>query len=169
MDRCVYFNQKTSVYLIIYVDDGLVIGRNKRECESIINELSKKFKLKQLSGNSFLGVKIDPFSGISLCQDKYIDEILARFNMADCSGLSTPIVSTAELLQECTSAPTKGPYRAAIGSLQYLACCTRPDIYFAVSFLSRFSHDPEQKHWEAVKRVFRYLKATRHYQIHYNR
>jgi hypothetical protein len=49
------------------------------------------------------------------------------------------------------------PYRGAIGSLMYAAQGTRPDISFAVSFLSQSG----RPHWEAVKRVFRYLKGTK--------
>ena len=48
------------------------------------------------------------------------------------------------------------PYRSAIGSLLYLATCTRPDLAAAVSELSKFSQNPGLAHWEGVKRVLRY-------------
>ena len=49
------------------------------------------------------------------------------------------------------------PYRSAIGSLMYLAVCTRPDIAAAISNLSRFNANPGRAHWEGVQHVFRYL------------
>ena len=52
------------------------------------------------------------------------------------------------------------PYRNLMGSLMYLAVWTRPDLAMAVSILSRFSQNPGVKHWEAAKRVVRYLKGT---------
>jgi hypothetical protein len=52
------------------------------------------------------------------------------------------------------------PYKEAVGALLYLACCTRPDIAAATSVVCRFSADPGQQHWAAVKRIFRYLKGT---------
>jgi len=52
------------------------------------------------------------------------------------------------------------PYREAAGSLMCLALATRPDIAFAVSVVSHFAIRPGMEHWEAVKRVFRYLKGT---------
>ena len=52
------------------------------------------------------------------------------------------------------------PYNSLIGSLQYAAITTRPDISMAVSNLSRFLSEPNSKHWEAGKRVLRYLKGT---------
>ena len=38
--------------------------------------------------------------------------------------------------------------------------CTRPDIAFAVSELSKFSQNPGAAHWEGVKRVLRYVSGT---------
>ncbi len=55
----------------------------------------------------------------------------------------------------------KVPYRAAVGSLMYAAVGTRPDIAFAVGLLAQFLENPGQVHWEAVKRVFRYLSGTK--------
>lgn len=46
------------------------------------------------------------------------------------------------------------PHREAVGSLIYLANCTRPDIAVAVGVLSRFLQNPGRVHWEKVKRVF---------------
>ena len=45
------------------------------------------------------------------------------------------------------------PYLIAVGALMYLANNTRPDIYFAVSLLARFSSSPTRRHWNGVKHV----------------
>ena len=50
------------------------------------------------------------------------------------------------------------PYREALGALQYLSVATRPDITYAVSILARFSANPGITHWNALKRVYTYLK-----------
>jgi hypothetical protein len=68
---------------------------------------------------------------------------------------------------EETARMQRTPYRQAIGSLMYLAVGTRPDIAFAVSMLSRFLNNPGDAHWEAVKRLFRYLKGTKDLQLTY--
>jgi len=52
-------------------------------------------------------------------------------------------------------------YRSVIGSLLYLANNTRPDIMFAVHQAARFSSDPKQSHHLAIKRICRYLHATK--------
>lgn len=51
-------------------------------------------------------------------------------------------------------------YQEAIGSLMYLMLCTRPDIAYSISNLSKFSANPTREHWKAVKKVLRYLKGT---------
>nr|GEX13050.1 splicing factor U2af small subunit B-like [Tanacetum cinerariifolium] len=48
----------------------------------------------------------------------------------------------------------------AVDSLMYAMVCTRPDLAHAVGVVSRFLSNPDKKHWEAVKWIFRYLRAT---------
>lgn len=57
-------------------------------------------------------------------------------------------------------------FRSLIGSLLYLTA-SRPDIMFAVSLLSRFMHCPSEIHFQAAKRILRYVKETVDYGIHY--
>ena len=59
------------------------------------------------------------------------------------------------------------PYLSAVGSLQYLATMTCPDIAYAVSYLGRFNHNPHPAHWTAVKHLLQYLKGTRDYKLVY--
>ena len=55
------------------------------------------------------------------------------------------------------------PYAPAVGSLMYAMVATRPDISHAVGVISRFMHNPDRSHWNAVKHVFRYLASTKDY------
>jgi len=52
------------------------------------------------------------------------------------------------------------PYASAVGSLMYAMLCTRPDICFAVGLVSRYQSNPGPTHWQAVKRIMRYLRGT---------
>jgi len=61
------------------------------------------------------------------------------------------------------------PYLAAVGSLQYLATMTQPDIAYAVSYLACFNHNPHPEHWTAVKHLLCYLKGTSHYKLVYSK
>lgn len=60
------------------------------------------------------------------------------------------------------------PYREAVGSLLYVSQITRPDITFAVNLVSRYFKKPQKVHWNAVKRIFKYLKSTSNYGLLYS-
>jgi hypothetical protein len=53
------------------------------------------------------------------------------------------------------------PYHEAVGSLMYAALGTCPDITFAIHALTRYSSKFGPTHWNAIKRVFSYLKGTK--------
>jgi hypothetical protein len=61
------------------------------------------------------------------------------------------------------------PYQQAIGSLLFAANCTRPDISQAVNHLSKFNNNPGIQHWNAVKRIFRYLQGTKTAKLSFNK
>ena len=48
----------------------------------------------------------------------------------------------------------------AIGSLMYLQRGSRPDIIFVVCRLAQYCTDPKIRHWNALVKVYRYLKGT---------
>ena len=49
------------------------------------------------------------------------------------------------------------PHASAVGSLMYAMVCTRPELAYAVSTISRFMSNPRKQHWETVKWVLQYL------------
>ncbi|XP_019098255.1 PREDICTED: uncharacterized protein LOC109131584 [Camelina sativa] len=99
-------------------------------------------------------------AGLHLTQTKYITDLLRKTLMAEAKPVPTPMVSSQVLTLSSGVPLSDGTqYRATVGSLQYLLL-TRPDIAFAVNRLSQFMHKPTTVHWEAVKRVLRYLVGT---------
>ena len=89
--------------------------------------------------------------------------------MKDCNLVSTPMEQNLKLTSNEGSTfedPTK--YMKLVGSLIYLTT-TRPDINFVVEILSRFMHQPCEGHWNARKRVLKYLKDTQSYGIKYSK
>ncbi|KAG7593974.1 Ribonuclease H-like superfamily [Arabidopsis thaliana x Arabidopsis arenosa] len=150
------------VYILVYVDDIVITGTSLQAITRVTDLLASKFSLKDLGELSyFLGMEATRTSaGLHLTQTKYITDILRKTKMADAKPVSTPMASTERLSRFSGDIlPDGSEYRATVGSLQYL-CLTRPDIVFAVNKLSKFMHQPTTAHWEAVKRVLRYLIGT---------
>jgi len=89
--------------------------------------------------------------------------------MIEAKSLSVPIDlhSINSLINSNNKECSKYPFREAIGSLMFLTQLTRPDIIFAVNFLSRYLSNFSEIHWLAVKRIFRYLIGTADYGISY--
>ncbi|GJR51595.1 hypothetical protein Tco_1402116 [Tanacetum coccineum] len=97
--------------------------------------------------------------GIFISQDKYVAEILKKFDFASVKTASTPIETQKPLIKDEEAADVDVHlYRSMIGSLMYLTA-SRPDIMFAVCACSRFQVTLKTSHLHAVKRIFRYLKG----------
>ncbi|GJZ87471.1 putative ribonuclease H-like domain-containing protein, partial [Tanacetum coccineum] len=96
--------------------------------------------------------------GIFINQDKYVADILKKFNFVIIKTTSTPIETNKVLLKdEETEDVDVHLYRSMIGSLMYLTT-SRPDIMFTVCACARFQVTPKVSHLHIVKRIFRYLK-----------
>ncbi|GKD94976.1 putative reverse transcriptase, RNA-dependent DNA polymerase [Tanacetum coccineum] len=93
------------------------------------------------------------------CQDKYVAEILKKFNYTDVKFASTLVDLEKPLVKDGDADDVDVHlYRSMIGSLMYLTA-SRPDIMFAVCACARFQVTPKTSHLLAIKRIFRYLKG----------
>lgn len=156
-DFCLY--TKEDVWLIVFVDDLIITG-DKNKVQDVVNNLKNKLNAKDLGEiRRFIGMEISRTSEtLSITQKKYINKILQDFGMADCKGVSTPMITGFQV--EKSEEIIDVPYRKLVGSLMYLACTSRPDILYAVSYLSRYLDKPTPVLWTAGKRILRYLKNT---------
>ncbi|GJU34378.1 putative ribonuclease H-like domain-containing protein [Tanacetum coccineum] len=154
--------QKGHILLVqIYVDD-IIFGSTKKElCDEFEKLMKDKFQMSSMGELTFfLGLQVQQKKkGIFISQDKYVHEILRKFNYSDVKSASTPIDLEKPLVQDRDAADVdEHLYRSMIGSLMYLTA-SRPDIMFAVCACARFQVSPKSSHLLAVKRIFRYLKG----------
>jgi len=163
-DLCVFISPDYNIIIVIYIDDSTTVGR-KSNVRKVYQHLTKHFTVIIKKGLSYLlGIEIlYTATSLELRQLQYISNILTHLGMENSRPVSTPIDPKASLVKADESEPAyeKQLYQQMIGSLMYLVTCTRPDLGFVVSFLSRFSSDSLFCHHTAVKRVFRYLAGTR--------
>ena len=92
--------------------------------------------------------------------------MLEQYGMKDCNSVVIPADPNVRLSDDMPTPEgeeldmSKVPFKAAVGSLLYLASATRLDISFAVGQVARKSAKPLPAHWKALKRIFRYVKGT---------
>ncbi|GJW93346.1 putative ribonuclease H-like domain-containing protein [Tanacetum coccineum] len=145
----------------IYVDD-IIFGSTKKElCDEFEKLMKDKFQMSSMGELTFfLGLQVQQKKkGIFISQDKYVHEILRKYNYTDVKSASTPTDLEKPLVQDGDAADVdEHLYRSMIGSLMYLTA-SRPDIMFAVCACARFQVSPKTSHLLAVKRIFRYLKG----------
>ncbi|XP_066373529.1 uncharacterized mitochondrial protein AtMg00810-like [Miscanthus floridulus] len=124
--------------------------------------MATHFKMSDLSVLSYyLGIEVrQGKQSISLGQRTYVEKLLERGGMAECKPCATPMEERLKLSKHSTAAKVDAThYWSIIGGLCYLIH-TRPNIAFAVGYVSRFMEDPREDHWLTVKRLLRYVKGT---------
>lgn len=168
-DPCLFYRNKgkNSLYVVIYVDDGLVMASNEEEVQEFLQQLEKEFKISLGSLKNFLGIQIKnhPDGSITISQEDYIKKLLEKYRMEECNAVLTP--ATHEDPDNKEEISGKIPYREAIGNLMYLTTTTRPDIAFAVSKAARSINKPTKQNWIEIKRILKYLQGTSKYGIKY--
>ncbi|GJT83179.1 retrotransposon protein, putative, ty1-copia subclass [Tanacetum coccineum] len=173
-EPCVY--QKASgsnvTFLILYVDDIIIMGNHIPSLQSVKDYLGKCFAMKDLGEAAFiLGIKIYRDRSkrlIGLSQSAYMDKILKRYRMDNSKRGHIPMQERLDLNKtQGASTPEEVkrmqnvPYASAVGSIMYAVRCTRPDVAFAQNITSRFQQNPGEPHWTAVKTILKYLRNTK--------
>ncbi|GJS81604.1 hypothetical protein Tco_0748145 [Tanacetum coccineum] len=117
-----------------------------------------------------LGIKVRKSkNGFSLCQSYYIEKILKKFNYFDIDPVKTPYDASTCLKKNEGPSTSQSQYAKIIRSVMFLMNYTRPDIAYAVSRLSRYTHNLNIEHWNATERLFAYLKGTMNWCLHFNK
>ncbi|CAI7743146.1 unnamed protein product [Closterium sp. NIES-54] len=155
-------------YILVYVDDLVFATADIEALTLVKSELQKRHTCTDLGElRSYLGLQISQDRArrtITLTQSHMVHQVLQRFGFRYSSPQSTPLPTghslSAPPLDE--SVEPSGLYLELVGCLMYLMTCTRPDLAYPLSILARYvapgRHRPE--HWEAAKRVLRYLCCT---------
>ena len=169
-DPCVFISTDPSwpCGVHVHVDDLCIMGRNTNRFKALINE---RFTMEDLDNCTFfLGMRLErdlTRKTITLYQDKYVESMLIEYGMSDCRPCKTPMIPNSHLIpatpNEISDFEATGEnYCRAVGLLNYLVLCTRPDLALVASQLAQFLEHPGTEHWAAFKRVIRYLRHTSH-------
>lgn len=179
-DPCIYTRRigDEITIVVIYVDDGLIASNRPETIKSMIHHLEQKFQIRTLEPTRFVGLNLvrDRINRlIYIDQENTIDRMLNDNNMSDCKPVALPAdpnsrltaASKPESEEENQEDMAKVPYREAVGALLYLASTSRLDISYAVGQVSKYCACYTRAHWNAVKRIFAYLKGTKNLKLCY--
>ncbi|GJW83268.1 retrotransposon protein, putative, ty1-copia subclass [Tanacetum coccineum] len=173
-ESCVYQKASKSnvTFLILYVDDIIIMGNHISSLQCVKNYLGKCFSMKDLGEAAFiLGIKIyrDRLKRlIRLSQNAYMDKILKRYKMDNSKRGTIPMHERLDLNKSQSAQMPKEvnhmknvPYASAVGFIMYAVRCTRPDVAFVQNLTSRFQQNPGELHWTAMKNILKYLRNTK--------
>ncbi|GFY70181.1 retrovirus-related Pol polyprotein from transposon TNT 1-94 [Trichonephila inaurata madagascariensis] len=144
-DPCLFFNDEKSMYLIVYVDDGIIAADEEQTVNLFFKKLESEFSVVIGEAYYFLGMQIEHLEcgKIFIHQEAYCRKILSRFDMINSNHVSTPIEKGAITTDDSVSLSADVPYHEAVSSLMFLAIVTRPDIAYAVGVLFQVLDKPQ--------------------------
>ena len=177
-EYCIYYRRDANGIVIIgiHVDDFFMLGDSKHALSHFKTQLQTRWQISDGGPAHFhIGIAIERDRAartLALSQTALIDRVVSQFGLTDAHPVAIPFESGHYLLKDPSprsddehATMSRTPYRELVGSLMYLAIGTRPDIVFAVNQLCRFLDCYGKTHWEAAKRVVRYLKGTRDFRL----
>jgi hypothetical protein len=159
------------LFVLVYVDDIIFGCANDYSVKCFSNSMKIEFEMSMIGELSyFLGLQVNQCSArVFVSQEKYLKEMLKKFQMEDSSPISTPMVVGCKLSKYDIS-----PYvdqrtcRSMIESLLYITTPC-PDIMQDVGMVGHYQYAPKKSHLVSLTRIFKYLKGTMTYGLWYPR
>ncbi|EGD82185.1 hypothetical protein PTSG_11936 [Salpingoeca rosetta] len=162
-DACVFVGE--DCMLCVHVDDFLIAAGTIDRVRHVAASLSAHYHLKHLGpAKQYLNINInyDRDAGtMTLTQQHYVHHLLQQHGLQTCRPKDTTLPTNFKL-DATTAAETVDvkQFQHIVGSLLYLAGCTRPDVAYAATALARAVRQPTAIHQHAAKHVMKYLRGT---------
>jgi hypothetical protein len=183
-DEALFFDQKRSLYVIVYVNDIKIFVLINQKIDEVSDFLKIKYEMIDLRNVKwYLKMKITRLSqnqsqtdqsddSILLTQTKYIRDLLTRHEMEDCAFVFTLMTENklkkAFSKYKCLENQLK-QFQMLLDELMHLMIQTRFDLAYSVSRLAQFMSNSTDDHWIALKRMLRYLNETKELSILYKK
>jgi Reverse transcriptase (RNA-dependent DNA polymerase) len=169
-DSCVYIRaaEGGAEYLLVYVDDIIVIARSTRSAEEIKTAIASKFDARDLGPvKHILGIHVQrnrALGTMALNQTSLLEKLLQLHAESDQRTAKTPMVTNTHMESnpDEASAEERHKFQQIVGGLLYLSRYTRPDISYATSACSRHASNPSTDHFKCLQKILQYLRRTTH-------
>jgi hypothetical protein len=173
-ESCIYkkMSESSFSFLLIYVDDILLIGNDVQMLNNVKQYLNIKFSMKDMGEATYvLGIKIYRDRSrrlLALSKSTYLDKVMKRFRMEDSKKGSLPIMKGVSLsVTQCPATEKEKSVMSnillclCIGSIMYAMLSTRPNVALDLSLMSRYQSNPGISHWSVVKNILKFLRRTK--------
>ncbi len=159
---------KDDIMIVIYVNDLILTRLNFAAIFWLKNVLNERFEMSDLNSCIYyLDMMIfrnRNLRQLILNQSVYVEQMLRDHEMWNCKSLITLMNVSCRLikiLDEYTADKSlRISYQSIVKSLMYIMLKTRSNIAYSISMISRYVFNFIQTHWQAVKRIFRFLRKT---------
>jgi hypothetical protein len=147
----------------VYVDDLVITGSSPKSIVKFKLQMADMFKMSDLGLLTYyLGIQVKQADkGIFLSQGNYAQRILEKGGLENYNPCEVPMEPKLKLRKESnTPLVNATEYRSLVGSLRYMVN-TRPDLAFAVGYVSRYMEEPHEENLAAVKHILRFIARTK--------
>ncbi|CAJ2508587.1 Uu.00g136130.m01.CDS01 [Anthostomella pinea] len=160
---CIFLNG-AGIMILIYVDDLLIAGKSKNDCQTTADQLAQHFEIRAMGDvYEYLGIRIfrnREKRQIFMTQEAYATKILHKFGMQNLKPAAQPWKSDLTIPSTWTvHSDEQKSYIKQTGSLNYLSAGSRPDITQTINKLREANAGPSKQHLEALKHLWRYLSG----------
>jgi hypothetical protein len=169
-DPCLFICKTSRGFLAcgVWVDDFEGLAEHEDEWAAFIKDFNRYYattgKVNKLEWSLGQRITRTP-THVTIDQETYVRDSMHKFGMTDAKPKSVPISSSE--FPDTRPAPPDHTFGEMLGTANFAATRTRPDISYACSVLGRYMQDPNMSHWEALQDLFRYMGTTADYAIHY--
>ena len=151
----------------------ITFGSDLRKILAFKDQMSKAFDMTDEGECSwYLGMHVKQKKGeIYLHQQKYVEQMLAKYGFTDITPVKTPLDKDVKLVKQdghVADPSFRREYQSKVGSLNFKSNQTGPDIAFATGYVARYASNPDQVHMDAVDRIFAYLSSDPSKGLHYS-
>lgn len=145
-----YIHEDVKAYLLVYVDNIILVSSSKQFTEQFVEKIIREFATKDLGIiNFFFGIHVNRLQdgSLILTQHQYLANLLHEMNLANLKPTPTQMEPRACLYDKSSALneDDSAKFRKIVGSLQYLTT-TRRDISFSVNKISQLMTNPSKAH-----------------------
>lgn len=164
-------NGSVTLVIAIHVDDLFTCGRKSR-CDKFVADLNRLLPVNNLGILCFFGgcrFTQDLVAGsVKMSQETFAQNLVRKFGVTRNKPTPMSVDTRLDVFDPCEP-DVEEEFRSLVGHLMWLANQTRPDIYFAVRAVARYSHAPKMVHWRAALHILMYVRFTLDVGITYQR